>query len=224
MAKNRNKFPQLFQLTLQEITIVNINELQCMLGRASSLLWLETEHIPVQMLIDSGASVNVLDLETYHRLKARKGIQLMPSTLRVYAYSSTTPLNILGTVSGRVKCNSAEIVAKFVVVHNQHAGCLLWRQTVSWPTMTLQLPPSCVSRSTGIDKDVEHLIRSCISCQAQSSQSCPQPLTMTEMLSRPWTVLHADLCGPFHSGESLLVLVDWHHTPSSNTLLATSQF
>ena len=47
----------------------------------------------------------------------------------------------------------------------------------------------------GIDKDVEHLIRFCISCQAQSSQTCPQPLTMTEMPSRTWTVLHADLCG-----------------------------
>ena len=92
---------------------------------------LEIEHIPVQMLIDSGASVNVLDLETYHRLKAQKGIQLTPSTLRVYAYGSTTPLNILGTVSGRVKCHSAEIVAKFVVVHNEHAGCLLRRQTAT---------------------------------------------------------------------------------------------
>ncbi|CAB4015924.1 Retrovirus-related Pol poly [Paramuricea clavata] len=70
--------------------------------RSDSLHMLEIEHIPVQMLIDSGASVNVLDLETYHRLKARKGVQLMPSTLRVYAYGSTTPLNILGTVSGRV--------------------------------------------------------------------------------------------------------------------------
>ncbi|CAB4008082.1 Transposon Ty3-I Gag-Pol poly [Paramuricea clavata] len=99
--------------------------------RSDSLHMLEIEHIPVQMLIDSGASVNVLDLETYHRLKARKGVQLMPSTLRVYAYGSTTPLNILGTVSGRVKCNSAEIVAKFVVVHDQHAGCLLGRQTAT---------------------------------------------------------------------------------------------
>jgi hypothetical protein len=99
--------------------------------RSDSLHMLEIKHIPVQMLIDSGASVNVLDLETYHRLKARKGVQLMPSSLRVYAYGSTTPLNILGTVSGRVKCNSAEIVAKFVVVHNQHAGCLLGRQTAT---------------------------------------------------------------------------------------------
>ncbi len=99
--------------------------------RSDSLHTLEIEHIPVQMLIDSGASVNVLDLETYHRLKERKGVQLMPSTLRVYAYGSKTPLNILGTVSGRVKCNSAEIVAKFVVVHNQHAGCLLGRQTAT---------------------------------------------------------------------------------------------
>ena len=51
---------------------------------------LEIEHIPVQMLIDSGASVNVLDLETYHRLSARKGVQLMPTNFRVYAYRSTT--------------------------------------------------------------------------------------------------------------------------------------
>ncbi|CAB4037087.1 Transposon Tf2-6 poly, partial [Paramuricea clavata] len=346
--------------------------------RSDSLHMLEIEHIPVQMLIDSGASVNVLDLETYHRLKARKGVQLMPSTLRVYAYGSTTPLNILGTVSGRVKCNCAEIVAKFVVVHDQHAGCLLGRQTATqlgllrvgpqvssincavspyslrqrypsvfdgvgkltnyqqkisintnikpvaqpprripfhvrkqvsakleelerldiieevrgptpwvsplvvvpkssgeirvcvdmrqrihqsvvsgnWPKTKETDPYFCVKNELtateslllrgsrivvpaslqpttlqlaheghqeivrtkqllrekvwwpGIDKDVEHLIRSCISCQAQSSQSRPQPLTMTEMPSRPWTVLHADLCGPFPSGESLLVLVD----------------
>ena len=45
MAKNRNKFPQLFQLTLQEITIVNINELQCMLGRASNLLCPKTKSL-----------------------------------------------------------------------------------------------------------------------------------------------------------------------------------
>ena len=83
------------------------------------------------MLIDSGASVNVLDLETYHRLSARKGVQLMPTNLRVYAYGSTTPLNILGTVSGLVKCNSDEIVAKFVVVPNKHAGCPLGRQTAT---------------------------------------------------------------------------------------------
>ena len=83
------------------------------------------------MLIDSGASVNVLDLETYHRLKAEKGVQLMPTNHRVYAYGSTTPLHILGTVSGRVKCNSDEIVAKFVVVPNKHAGCLLGRQTAT---------------------------------------------------------------------------------------------
>ena len=83
------------------------------------------------------------------------------------------------------------------LAHEGHQGIVrtkqLLREKVWWP---------------GIDKDVEHLIRSCISCQAQSSQSCPQPITMTEMPSRPWTVLHADLCGPFPSGESLLVLDD----------------
>lgn len=91
----------------------------------------EIEGVPVNLLIDSGASVNVLDLETYHRLRALKGIKLMPSDLRVFSYGSTTPLNILGTISGRVKHNNHEILAKFVVVNNQSAGCLLGRQTAT---------------------------------------------------------------------------------------------
>ncbi|XP_028414242.1 uncharacterized protein K02A2.6-like [Dendronephthya gigantea] len=99
--------------------------------RSDRLHTLELEHVPVQMLIDSGASVNVIDLDTYHRLKAQTGAKLMPSNLRIYAYGSPTPLNILGTITGRIKCNSAEIVAKFVVVHNKHAGCLLGKQTAT---------------------------------------------------------------------------------------------
>lgn len=35
-----------------------------------------------------------------------------------------------------------------------------------------------------------------------------EPLHMTSMPNVPWHTLHIDLCGPFPSGESLLVLVD----------------
>ena len=80
------------------------------------------------------------------------------------------------------------------LAHEGHQGIVrtkqLLQEKIWWPA---------------IDTDVEHLIRFCISCQAQSSQSCPQPLTRIEMPSRLWTVLHADLCGPFPRGESLLV-------------------
>ena len=85
-------------------------------------------------------------------------------------------------------CVKDELTATESLLLRGHQGIIrpkqLLRENVWWP---------------GIDKDVEHLIRSCFSCQAKSSRSCPQPLTMTEMPSRPWTVLHADLCGPFDS-------------------------
>ncbi|CAB4025058.1 Transposon Ty3-I Gag-Pol poly, partial [Paramuricea clavata] len=103
--------------------------------RSDSLHMLEIEHIPVQMLIDSGASVNVLDLETYHRLKARKGVQLMPSTLRVYAYGSTTPLNIMGTVR------------PFVFTHTENSP-ITSRKFPSTPTSNLLVSPHVEFPST----------------------------------------------------------------------------
>ena len=83
------------------------------------------------------------------------------------------------------------------LAHEGHQGIVrtkqLMREKVWWP---------------GIDREVESLIRSCISCQAQGPQPSPPPLIMTQMPTRPWSVVHADLCGPFPFGESLLVLVD----------------
>lgn len=82
------------------------------------------------------------------------------------------------------------------LAHEGHQGIVktkqLLREKVWWP---------------GIDQAVERLIRVCIACQAQGSSAAPQPLHMT-MPSRPWQTLHADLCGPFPTGESLLVMVD----------------
>ena len=83
------------------------------------------------------------------------------------------------------------------LVHEGHQGIVktkrLLREKVWWP---------------GIDQAIEQLIRTCIACQAQGPVSTPPPLHMTTMPSQPWQTLHADLCGPFPSGESLLVMVD----------------
>ena len=83
------------------------------------------------------------------------------------------------------------------LVHEGHQGIVktkrLLREKVWWP---------------GIDQAIERLIRTCIACQAQGPLSTPPPLHMTTMPSKPWQTLHADLCGPFPSGESLLVMVD----------------
>jgi hypothetical protein len=85
------------------------------------------------MLIDSGPSVNVIDLETYHRLKAQRAVKFQPLGLRI---RFNDPAQYLGTISSRVKCNTVEILAKFVVVNNRSTCCLLGRQTGTTWTFT----------------------------------------------------------------------------------------
>ena len=45
-------------------------------------------------------------------------------------------------------------------------------------------------------------------CQSTMPPTVPEPLRPSTMPSKPWQSIHIDLCGPFPSGESLLVCVD----------------
>ena len=62
----------------------------------------------------------------------------------------------------------------------------------------------------GIDKDTEKYIRTCHSCQMSSLPERPSPLLMTELPDKPWSTIGIDLCGPFPSGETLLVVIDYY--------------
>lgn len=96
--------------------------------------------LSVRMIIDSGASVNIVDLDTYHELRVRKKVQIMPSNIRLFTYGSTTPLNIRGTIAVRTEYNGKQIPAKFVVVDN--------RGTASPHPISRPTPSCCQTRRT----------------------------------------------------------------------------
>ncbi|CAB3985107.1 Transposon Tf2-9 poly [Paramuricea clavata] len=83
------------------------------------------------------------------------------------------------------------------LAHEGHQGIVrtkqLLRQKVWWP---------------GIDAEVETLVKTCLPCQSTMPPTVPEPLRPSTMPSKPWQSIHIDLCGPFPSGESLLVCVD----------------
>lgn len=87
--------------------------------------------------------------------------------------------------------------ATLKLAHEGHQGVVktkqLMREKVWWP---------------GIDQEIESAIKQCIPCQVQRPKPPPEPLKMSTMPTEPWNVVYADLCGPFPTGESLLVLVD----------------
>ena len=79
-------------------------------------------------------------------------------------------------------------------VHKGHQGIVrtkqMVREKVWWP---------------GIAQQVETMIKACLPCQSVAGKSTAEPLRPTMMPDRPWQDVHTDLCGPFPSGESLLV-------------------
>ena len=60
----------------------------------------------------------------------------------------------------------------------------------------------------GIDSWVKREIEKCLPCQANSPEKHPEPLQMTTLPPAPWHTLHVDFCGPFPTGEYLLVVID----------------
>ena len=60
----------------------------------------------------------------------------------------------------------------------------------------------------GIDKSVERRITNCIPCQASINTAQRQPLKMSLTPKGPWLQASADFCGPFPTGETILVVID----------------
>ena len=59
-----------------------------------------------------------------------------------------------------------------------------------------------------IDQEVETLLKGCLACEANGPNTKPDPLQMSPLPPTPWHTVHIDFCGPFPTGEYLLVVID----------------
>jgi hypothetical protein len=85
------------------------------------------------------------------------------------------------------------------IAHEGHQGITKTKQrlrsTVWWPKM---------------DREIEKACKTCKPCQLVSIPSTPEPMKRTALPTEPWRDLALDLMGPFPSGETLLVIVDYY--------------
>mgnify|MGYP002803585867 CR=1 FL=1 len=91
------------------------------------------------MIIDSGASVNVLDKTTFERLNelnsSNNAIKLATSRAKLFSYGSVAPLPVLGKFDAIVTIPAVSndvappIPAQFIVVDTTNSGCLLGKST-----------------------------------------------------------------------------------------------
>ena len=90
-------------------------------------------------------------------------------------------------------CNSRS----FDICHEGHLGIIKTKQLLR---LKVWFP--------GIDKSVERRIANCIPCQASINTAKREPLRMSPTPKGPWVQASADFCGPFPTGETVLVVID----------------
>ena len=59
-----------------------------------------------------------------------------------------------------------------------------------------------------IDAQAAQLVATCIPCQANTPQHNAEPLNMSDLPSAPWVEVSMDFCGPYPTGDYLMVLID----------------
>ena len=102
----------------------NINQ-----PKTDVLIKLDDTKIP--FMIDSGASCNIIDSDTFDQLVQSKNIYLEKSSARVYVYGSSNPLELRGSFFSAVSTGNNKHIAKFLVSKNKSSGCLLGRSTAT---------------------------------------------------------------------------------------------
>ena len=103
------------------------------IGSSKSTTRLRIADVDIDMHIDTGASVNVIDSCTYDRMKEQtsSSFRLAPTRSRLFPYGAAAPLPVLGEFIATISCSNTQwTTARFVVVRG-NSGCLLSRDTAT---------------------------------------------------------------------------------------------
>ncbi|XP_047494982.1 uncharacterized protein LOC125043072 [Penaeus chinensis] len=87
--------------------------------------------LPVTMTIDSGASVNIVDRETYESMPVKP--QLHPPLRKVFPYGSRTPIHVLGVANTTIT-HGFQVAQQLGVLSVAQLVKEKSPQTTNWPT------------------------------------------------------------------------------------------
>ena len=114
--------------------------------------------VVVAMLIDSGASTNVIDKNLWLKLKQEKvKCVSKKSDKKLYAYGSDQPLKVLGTFSASVKAGKNEVEAEFAVIDGKGAALLGRETAIQLGVLKLGIPLYSVTSKETIMSDYKEI-------------------------------------------------------------------
>ena len=78
--------------------------------------------VTCEVLIDSGATCNVMGADTFR--ESFKGVELQPGRINLYSYASRKPMRVLGKFEARVSHDGGSTDAVFYVIPGSHVFLL----------------------------------------------------------------------------------------------------
>ena len=95
--------------------------------------------ITIDMIIDTGASIDILDETAYKKVNHNGQITLQPSTKRLFAYGSATQLHVLGNFDATITVKNNQTISTLQVLEGSHGSLLSYSTAVALGILNIQL-------------------------------------------------------------------------------------
>lgn len=94
------------------------------------MISVSVNNVPVHMMIDTGASTDILDKNSFSSVNSKGNIELLPPTKRIFAYGSDSQLQVLGQFVADLCVGTQQVRSTMHVIQGNH-GSLLSYKTAS---------------------------------------------------------------------------------------------
>ena len=96
--------------------------------------------VPVQVIIDTGSSVNILNHEHFKRINQQNpGIKLQPTTMKVFTYGAKQPLHLLGQFTTTIQHHSTTTTGIFLVTRDSNTFLLSYKTSTELGLLNINI-------------------------------------------------------------------------------------
>ena len=95
--------------------------------------------VPVRILVDSGALVNMLDPAAYEAILTKKQIPLAPTKTRIHAFGAPKPLRLRGKFQAAVESANKVTLTTFYITDQPTGSLLSYETSIKLGILQLQL-------------------------------------------------------------------------------------
>ena len=95
--------------------------------------------VDIEMIVDTGASMDILDESAFQTINRNKEIALQPTTKRLFAYGSTDQLATIGQFGGTISFQDKRHETPIHVLKGNHGSLLSYKTAMALGILNLQV-------------------------------------------------------------------------------------